>query len=116
MGYEYRCSTIEVHERVAAVLPPPAATHDHNMVRIVGLRSIDDPAGDLLAERISDFWEIEEQLGQLSRRLGELETTQHDLAKRSTRLAKSVALLAVFALVAAGAALAIAFRAVSLGG
>lgn len=68
-----------------------------------------DLASERLETRLLQFWEIEELLGQVSRRLGELESTQHDLAQRSARLSKSVTLLAVFALLAAGAALVIAF-------
>ena len=66
-------------------------------------------ASERLETRLLQFWEIEEQLGQVTRRLTELESTQHDLAKRSARLSKSTTLLAIFSLVAAGSALAIAF-------
>ena len=66
-------------------------------------------ASERLETRLLQFWEIEEQLGQVTRRLTELEATQHDLAQRSARLSKSTMLLAIFSLVAAGAALAIAF-------
>ena len=66
-------------------------------------------ASERLETRLLQFWEIEEQLGQVTRRLTELESTQHDLAQRSARLSKSTTLLAIFSLVAAGSALAIAF-------
>ena len=77
--------------------------------RLGGVESAIDLSSERLETRLLQFWEIEEQLAQLSRRLGELEATQHDLAKRSTRLSNTVGLLAVFALLASLAALAIAF-------
>ena len=66
-------------------------------------------ASERLETRLLQFWEIEEQLGQVTRRLSELESTQHDLARRSARLSRSTTLLAIFSLFAAGAALVIAF-------
>lgn len=84
--------------------------------RLAGVESAIGVSSERLETRLLQFWEIEEQLGQLSRQLGELEATQHDLAKRSARLSTSVTLLAVFALLAAGAALVIAFRPFPLGG
>lgn len=77
--------------------------------RLGNVESAIDLSSERLETRLLQFWEIEEQLAQLSRRLGELEATQHDLAKRSTRLSNTVGLLAVFALLAALAALAVAF-------
>ena len=77
--------------------------------KLGGVEASIDLASERLETRLLQFWEIEEQLGQVMRRLTELESTQHDLARRSARLSKTTTLLAVFSLVAAGAALAIAF-------
>ncbi len=77
--------------------------------KLGGVEASIDLASERLETRLLQFWEIEEQLGQVMRRLTELESTQHDLAQRSARLSKTTTLLAVFSLIAAGAALAIAF-------
>ena len=77
--------------------------------KLGGVEASIDLASERLETRLLQFWEIEEQLGQVMRRLTELEATQHDLAQRSARLSKTTTLLAVFSLIAAGAALAIAF-------
>ncbi len=58
-----------------------------------------------LETRFLQFWEMEEQLGKLTTKLSELEMSQRDAAERTRVLSRRVALLAVFALIAAGAAL-----------
>ena len=74
------------------------------------LRSL-EAAVELSAERLEtrflQFWEMEEQFGKLTATVAELETSQRDAAERTRILSRNVTLLAIFALLAAGAALAL---------
>jgi chromosome segregation ATPase len=56
-----------------------------------------DLASQRLETRMLQFWEIEEQLGQVSRRLSELDASAREVALRSARISKAVTFVAVLA-------------------
>jgi hypothetical protein len=55
--------------------------------------------------RFLQFWEMEEQFGEVAAKMAELETSQRDAAERTRILSRSVTFLAIFALLASCAAL-----------
>lgn len=77
--------------------------------RLAGVESAVELASERLETRMLQFWEIEEQVGRLARLVSELETSQRDLAERSHRLTRSIVLLALVAVGAAGVALVLGF-------
>jgi septal ring factor EnvC (AmiA/AmiB activator) len=56
-----------------------------------------DLASQRLETRMLQFWEIEEQLGQVSRRLSELDASAREVSLRSARISKAVTFVAVLA-------------------
>ena len=74
--------------------------------RLRGLEGAIELSAERLETRFLQFWEMEEQFGKLTATVAELETSQRDAAERTRILSRSVTLLAIFALLAAGVALA----------
>ena len=72
-----------------------------------GLESSVELSSERLETRFLQFWEMEEQFGKLTAKVSELETSQRDAAERTRILSRSITLLSVFALAAAGVALAL---------
>ena len=75
--------------------------------RMRGLESSVELSSERLETRFLQFWEMEEQFGKLTAKVSELETSQRDAAERTRILSRSITLLSVFALAAAGVALAL---------
>ena len=90
-------------------IDPPSAQAavsrlNHLDERLAGVESAVQVASERLESRMLQFWEMEEQMGRLSRLVSELETSQRDLAERSRHLSRNVFLLAIVAAAAAGVA------------
>ena len=77
---------------------------NHLDERLAGVESAVQVASERLESRMLQFWEMEEQMGRLSRLVSELETSQRDLAERSRHLSRNVFLLALVAVATAGVA------------
>ena len=75
--------------------------------RLRGLEAAIELSAERLETRFLQFWEMEEQFGKLTSKVGELEISQRDAAERTRSLSRSVTLLAVFAIALAGVALAL---------
>ena len=73
--------------------------------RLAGVESAVNLASERLESRMLQFWEMEEQMGRVSRLVSELETSQRDLAEHSQKLSRSIVLLSVVAALATGVAL-----------
>lgn len=94
---------------LSSPIEPPGAQAalgrlNHLDERLAGVESAVQVASERLESRMLQFWEMEEQMGRLSRLVSELESSQRDLAERSRHLSRNVFLLALVAAATAGVA------------